>query len=123
MNTRKRQRLEAKGWRFGTADEFLGLTQEESTVLAFRLALCDLERDLRQQRELTQLELAKKLGSSQSRVAKLEACDPTVSIDLVLRSLVALGASGTDIGRAFEHADKKRLGAAQSIIAQVPAEG
>jgi transcriptional regulator with XRE-family HTH domain len=46
---------------------------------------------------MTQAQLAERLGSSQSRIAKIEAADPSVSIDLMLRSLLRLGASKRDI--------------------------
>src|SRR5581483_4278956 len=42
---------------------------------------------------LSQAVVAKRLGSSQSRVAKMEAGDPSVSLDLLLRALLALGAT------------------------------
>ena len=43
----------------------------------------------------------KRLGSSQSRVAKMEAADPSVSLDLLVRGLLATGASPRDIGRVL----------------------
>ena len=46
-------------------------------------------------------ELAKRLRSSQSRVAKMEASDPAVSIDLLIRALLAAGAKKKDIAKAI----------------------
>ena len=92
MKRSKKDRLEAAGWRVGTAQEFLGLTQEEAAFVEMKLALSESVRRRRQARRLTQTQLAKKLGSSQSRVAKIEAADPSVSIDLLVRSLLAMGA-------------------------------
>jgi ribosome-binding protein aMBF1 (putative translation factor) len=91
MRERKRERLEAKGWRFGTAQEFLGLSAEESAYVELR----------RQKRNLSQTELARMVHSSQSRVAKMEGGDPSVSLDLLIRSLLALGASARDLARAI----------------------
>jgi DNA-binding XRE family transcriptional regulator len=99
MKRSKKDRLEAAGWRVGTAQEFLGLTQEEAAFVEMKLALSESVRRRRQARRLTQTQLAKKLGSSQSRVAKIEAADPSVSIDLLVRSLLAMGASRAEVAR------------------------
>jgi DNA-binding XRE family transcriptional regulator len=101
MRKSKQERLEAKGWRFGTAQEFLGLSNEESACVELRLRLADSLKDRRQKRKLSQTELAKLVHSSQSRVAKMEGGDPTVSLDLLIRSLLALGASMRDLARAI----------------------
>jgi DNA-binding XRE family transcriptional regulator len=93
MRDTKRKRLESKGWKVGTAKEFLGLSPEESVFIEMKLDLADSLRTHRENLNLTQVELAKLVKSSQSRVAKLEAGDPSVSIDLLVRSLLALGAS------------------------------
>ncbi len=101
MRKSKRERLEAKGWRFGTAQEFLGLSNEESAYVELRVRLADSLRQRRQKRNLSQVELARVVHSSQSRVAKMESGDPTVSLDLLIRSLLALGASTRDLARAI----------------------
>ena len=49
----------------------------------------------------TQAQFAKMLKSSQSRVAKMEKGDPTVSVDLLVKSLLALGADKKCIARAI----------------------
>ena len=69
--------------------------------MELRLALSRSVRERRLKLGLSQLDLAARLGSSQSRVAKLEGADPTVSIDLLIRGLLALGASRREIGRAL----------------------
>jgi ribosome-binding protein aMBF1 (putative translation factor) len=86
----KRQKLEAKGWRVGTAQEFLGLSNEENAYVELRLRLADSLRLRRQRRNLSQAELARMVRSSQSRIAKMEGGDPSVSLDLLIRSLLAL---------------------------------
>jgi ribosome-binding protein aMBF1 (putative translation factor) len=104
MRRTKQERLEAKGWKFGTAQEFLGLTDEETAYVELRLRLADSLRRRRQKRKLSQTDLAKLLRSSQSRVAKMEGGDPSVSIDLLIRSLLALGASNRDLARTISSA-------------------
>jgi ribosome-binding protein aMBF1 (putative translation factor) len=101
MRKSKRERLVAKGWRFGTAQEFLGLSSEESAYVELRVRLADSLRQRRQKRNLSQTELARMVHSSQSRVAKMEGGDPSVSLDLLIRSLLALGASARDLARAI----------------------
>ena len=103
MNKTKRKKLERKGWKIGTADEFLGLSPEESRLITLKLALSQSLRELREGSELTQIELAHKLQSSQSRIAKMEAGDPSVSIDLLIRSLFSLGATRRDLARIMLH--------------------
>jgi hypothetical protein len=93
MNTSKKKQLEAKGWKIGTVSEFLNLTTEESAYVELKLALSRSLHQTRRRKNLTQTELARLLKSSQSRVAKMEAGDPSVSLDLLVRSLLILGAS------------------------------
>lgn len=93
MKTSKKNRLESKGWKIGTVKEFLDLSPEENDYVELKLVLSKNIQRYRQQQKLTQLELARRLKSSQSRVAKMEAGDPSVSLDLLVRSLFALGAS------------------------------
>ena len=99
MDENKRQRLEAKGWKVGTVDEFLGLTSDEATYVELKLTLSQRVREYRQARRLTQVEMARLLKSSQSRVAKIETGDASVSLDLLIRSLIALGATRRELGR------------------------
>ena len=99
MRKPKKQRLEKAGWKVGSARDFLGLTNEEAALIEMKLALARGLRKRRRAHGLTQEELARRLGSSQSRVAKLEAADATVSIDLLIRSLLALGATRQQLAR------------------------
>ena len=62
-----------------------------------KLALANKLKARRQERKLTQLEIAKRIGSSQSRIAKMEVADKSVSLDLLVRSLLSLGATRQDI--------------------------
>ena len=93
MDRAKRKRLENAGWKIGTVREFLDLSAEEEAYLEIKLQLAKNLQKRRREKKLTQVDLARMLKSSQSRIAKMEAGDPTVSIDLLIRSLLALGAS------------------------------
>jgi len=97
----KRRRLEAQGWKFGSAQEFLGLSDEEIEFIDLRLSLAALLANRRESLGYTQTEVAELLGSSQSRVAKMEAGDPSVSVDLLIRSLLTLGVGRKQVGRAI----------------------
>lgn len=101
MRESKQDRLEQKGWKVGTAEEFLGLSPEEVAYIELKLRLSENLRERRKRRKLSQEQFAKLIKSSQSRVAKMEGGDPTVSIDLLVRSLFALGASNRDLAKAF----------------------
>lgn len=95
----RRRRLEAKGWKIGTAQEFLRLSPEEAAYIDLKVRLAIGLRERRRRRSLTQAGLAKRLQSSQSRIAKMEAGDPSVSLDLLIRSLLILGASRRELSR------------------------
>lgn len=117
MKETKRKRLEEAGWKLCSAEEFLDLSEEEAAFVEMKLALSQTLRDRRTSQGLTQTELAKRLGSSQSRVAKMEACDPSVSVDLLVRALLATGASRKEIAAAI--APSRRTPAAREARRQV----
>ncbi len=89
MSKLRRERLEKAGWKVGSAAEFLELSEVEAALVEAKLALGDAVRALRQRGRLSQQDLAKRMGSSQSRVAKVENHDPEVSLDLQLRAVFA----------------------------------
>ena len=99
MRNDKRRRLERAGWAVGDAGDFLGLSADERRFVDVKLALADGLRRRREQLGLTQTQVAERFGSSQSRVAKMEAAHRTVSTDLLLKSLFRLGASPKDVAR------------------------
>jgi DNA-binding XRE family transcriptional regulator len=101
MKADKRRKLEAAGWRVGDTREFLGLTSGEAEFVEIKLALARKLREIREQHHWTQAELAKRVGSSQSRIAKMEAGDSSVSVDLLVKSLLAAGADRHDVGRVI----------------------
>lgn len=99
MRVEKRKRLETKGWKVAGAKELLGLTSQEAAYIELRLRLAEGLKARRRARGLTQTELARTVRSSQSRVAKMEAGDPAVSLDLLVKSLLALGTSNRELAR------------------------
>ena len=99
MRETKRRRLEATGWRIGNANEFLGLSAQEAEYVEIKVKLAESLRAKRRRRRMAQIDVAKLVNSSQSRVAKMEAADSSVSIDLLIRSLLALGTSNPELAR------------------------
>ncbi|SRR5690606_8139602 len=99
MNSVKKKRLEAKGFKVGSVDEFLDLSPEESKIIELKITLGKRLQEYRKAKRLTQHEVARKIKSSQSRVAKMESGDPSVSLDLLIRSFFALGASQKQLAR------------------------
>jgi DNA-binding XRE family transcriptional regulator len=101
MKAEKRRKLEDAGWRVGDSRDFLQLSPGEAEFVEIKLALARRLREFREEHNWTQAEVARRVGSSQSRVAKMEAGDPTVSVDLLLRSLLAVGADRRELGRVL----------------------
>ncbi|MBA4063716.1 MAG: transcriptional regulator [Isosphaera sp.] len=97
MDATKRKKLEAAGFRVGDAEDFLGLTPEEREFVDLRVKLSRLIRLMREKLKLTQKELATRIKSSQSRVAKLEGGAGDVSLDLMFRGLFAVGGKLADM--------------------------
>ncbi len=101
MDKGKKAKLAKKGWKVGTVADFLDLSAEESAYIEMKISLSEKLKERRRRKKLTQAQLAKAIESSQSRVAKMEAGDPTVSIDLLMKSLLALGVSKKELGRTI----------------------
>ena len=101
MQLIKRKALEKKGWKIGSAADFLELSDAELALISVKLALAQALKVRRQKKRVTQTELAEAISSSQSRVAKMEACDPSVSLDLLVKSMLALGATPRDVANAI----------------------
>ena len=101
MEKKKRERLEAAGWKVSSAADFLELSPEEEALVEARVALTRKVRQVREAQGLTQAQVAKLIRSSQSRVAKMEAADRTVSLDLMIRTLFRLGQTPRQVGKAM----------------------
>ena len=101
MKTAKLERLQAVGWKVGSAEDFLQLSNDEARLVALKLSLISAVKKSRIERKLSQIDLAQRMKSSQSRIAKIEAGDRSVSLDLIVRALIASGATTRDIQAAF----------------------
>ena len=108
MNTLKRARLQRHGWAVGDTAEFLNLNAQETQFLEVKLALAAGVRQLREQNGRTQAALAEQLGSRQSRIARTEAADRSVTVDLMMRSLLAIGATPGEIAKVIKRAERHR---------------
>ena len=119
MHASKRKKLEAAGYQVGDAADFLGLSPEEEALINMKVKLSKQLIELRKKGGFSQGALAKMIGSSQSRVAKMEACDPSVSMDLMFKSAFALGADQTKIGKLITSlscdATKKKTAAEKAV--------
>jgi DNA-binding XRE family transcriptional regulator len=104
MRESKRKKLESKGWKLGSAKELLGLSDQEEMYIELRLKLAVGLKARRRANGVTQIELAQTIRSSQSRVAKMEAGDPTVSLDLLVKSILALGTSNRELAAIIARA-------------------
>jgi DNA-binding XRE family transcriptional regulator len=100
MRADTKKKLEAAGWRVGGTKEFLGLTDVEHKLVEMKLALAKTLRTVRERHQLTQAQLAKRIRSSQSRVAKMEAGDASISLDLLMKTLFAAGAKSAELAKA-----------------------
>lgn len=106
MNSAKLKKLQAAGWKVGSTKDFLKLSDEEAMLVELKVSLAGALRRARAKRGLSQVELAQRMRSSQSRVAKMEAGDASVSLDLIVRALLMAGATRRDLQRAFVPNDK-----------------
>ena len=99
MDAKKKKKLETAGWKIGDAEEFLGLSPKEVEYIELKLALARSFEKRRRDKNLTQVQVAKRLHSSQSRVAKMESADPSVSLDLLIRSLIELDVTKIELAK------------------------
>jgi ribosome-binding protein aMBF1 (putative translation factor) len=97
----KRKNLERAGFKVGTVQEFLNLSDEEMALIDLKVHLVILLRNARSQAGISQQALAKRIGSSQSRIAKMEGGDSNISLDLICKALFALKIPAREIGKAF----------------------
>ncbi|XWN37208.1 MAG: helix-turn-helix transcriptional regulator [Balneola sp.] len=104
MNSSKQNRLKKAGWKVSDTQEFLGLTEEESAYIEMKLDMAILLKAERRKAGLTQTELAKKLHTSQPRIAKMENGDPSVTLDLILKGLLSLDVQRSEIANALQTA-------------------
>lgn len=103
MKKARQRKLKSRGWKSGSAAEFLNLTQEKAAYIELKLSLSESLKLHRKGKKISQVKLAKLIQSSQSRIAKMEAGDPSVSVDLLIKSLLALGVSRKDLAKTISH--------------------
>jgi len=106
MKAAKRKRLEQSGWRVGSAEDFFELSKEEQALVEIKLALADAVKIQREKHHLSQSALAARMRSSQSRIAKIEGGDPSVSLDLLVRAVLAAGATKEELAKALTTASR-----------------
>lgn len=99
MEKNKQNKLETAGWKIGSVDEFLNLNQQEAAYIELKLSLSKNLQKRRRSLNITQKDFAKMIKSSQSRVAKMESGDPTVTIDLLVKSLLTLKTPKNSLSR------------------------
>jgi ribosome-binding protein aMBF1 (putative translation factor) len=108
MAARRLKQLRKTGWKIGSTRESLGLSDEVARLVELELSLIDPVKEARRKRGLSQVDLAQRIGSSESRVAEIEAGDPSVSFDLIICALFAVGAGARELRRAGSGTAKSR---------------
>ena len=89
------------GWVEGSVKEFLNLSDADMEYIETRRALSRLLKERRGRLRLSQVQVAARLHTSQSRVAKMEKADLTVSTDSLLQSLFRLGLRRKELAQAI----------------------
>ena len=117
MNAAKKAKLEKQGWRVGTAQEFLGLSDDENAYIELKLKLAQRLRARREEKGYTQSQLATRIQSNQSRVAKMEAGDPGVTLDAIIRSLIAPVAVAATLGQAGTEVQERHYARPEAVAA------
>ena len=118
MKETKKKKLQAAGWKVGSAAEFLELSAAEEMLVNMKVSLAKNVKAMRQQNKITQQQLAKLIGSSQSRVAKLETADRSVSLELLIRALSSMGATRAQIGIIVGAKNVKKAAAKKKALAK-----
>ncbi|MGB0387168.1 MAG: helix-turn-helix domain-containing protein [Ardenticatenaceae bacterium] len=120
MNGKENVQLEASGWKVSSVEEFLGLTKAEATYIDLKLALLDSYRTWRQQKQVSQVELAEQLELSESSIAKMEQGDPSVSLDLLVQSLLTLGVTPKHLAQIIASLEQTTSDPTTPSIFQTP---
>lgn len=107
MKASLKKRLKAAGWEVGSVAKFLRLTKEDRAYVELKVALARELRRRRAANDLTQAQLAKLVGSSQPRVAFMESSEESVSIDLLIQTLLAIGTTLNDLANVIRAAGRR----------------
>lgn len=121
MNSATRKALQADGWRFGDAADFLEMSDEERQLLDARVELALAVRRQREAHNLSQKELGAKLKTSQPRIAKIERAAADVSLDQLVRAFTAAGGTLTVKSAATQRKKRKpaKKGKNQAMVLRV----
>ena len=101
LSNERKAKIRKAGFKIGTVQEFLELSDAEMMIIDMRIALGKRIRTTREKQQLTQSELAKRIRSSQPRVAKIEAGEEGVSLDLMTKAALAVGMTRKQIAKAI----------------------
>ena len=102
MSKEREKRLKAAGFRSTTVKDFLGLNDRESAYIEVRVAFARAVKAHRTAKlKISQARFAERIGSSQSRVAKMERGDPSVSLDLMVRSMLSTGVTRSHLAKVL----------------------
>lgn len=101
MKQTKQDKLRKVGYRVIGTQEFLGLSDMEMELIDLKIALIEKLKQTRAARNLTQQQVAALVGTSQSRIAALERGRGDATLDLICRTLFALGMTRKQIGQTI----------------------
>lgn len=104
MDRAKKESLEKKGWKVGDIDEYLGLTPAEMVIVEMKAGLAEALAKKRKKSGLTQIEASAKAKTSQSRFAKAEHSDSSVSLELMIKLFFSLGADKKELFKVLRTA-------------------
>ena len=102
MDAGKRRRLEAAGWTFGDYGDFLGMTDGEREVVEMHLAAArELERLRTENPDVSQAEMARRMGTRQPNVSRMLRNPSGATLDTLFRALAAFGLDRRKIAALF----------------------
>ena len=105
MDTQTLKRLQDAGFVPTTITAFLELSPAEEAFVETKVRFTALLKQTRLERGWTQAQLAKELGTRQQMIARAERGGDSITIDFLLRALVTLNLSLTDLGAELRALD------------------
>lgn len=103
--TMQKEKLKSE-WTSGDYGDFLDLSTEERQLVEIRISVSKMIRRLREEKCLTQANLAERVGSSQSRIARIEAGAADVTLDLLIRVMLAAGGNLAELADVLANSHK-----------------
>ncbi len=98
------KRRKGTTWVETDVQELLDLSAQDLVIVEFRAALALALQQARKRQKLTQETAAKTIGTSQAQVARMEAGQSSITIDRLIKALIALGVSRPTIVKALSTA-------------------